>query len=401
MKVTKRFALATVGLGLAGALIGASVAQADPSGGGNAFDRPLQGEGSDTTEEVMNGLSEVLYDHDNDPATAPIKAIASWNAKSATGFTTRSASNTPVGSNCTYTGNPTPNSSYVEGARANGSGNGVRALRDAFQAANVTFGCLDFARSSSFPSASNLGTVKAKALDLATDSLSFAVTEPSSVPRALTKAQLVGAYKCTFGGFATGALKAIIPQAGSGTRQSWLEKVYAPDTAAQSETKLAAGDYPCVTDQTTLSGLGGANPIQEHNLAALSSTSIAPISTAQWMTQAYGTSPDTRAGTLLGTIKGTGGVVSYAVGLNPTYGDMALAAEDMILTRTVYNVVPTRTLTGGSAANPIAINIFEDTNSDPAINTSLLCQQNSIIRKFGLAPIATCGTGNIVNPAGS
>ena len=195
MKVTKRLAAAACGIGVATALIGGSVAHADPTAPpANAFDRPLHGEGSDTTEEVMNGLSEVVVDGSGN------KLIASWNAKGTSGFTTRSAANTPAGSNCTYTGNPTPDSSYVEGARANGSGIGQRALRDAFTAAHPTLGCLDFSRSSSLPSAGNLGTVQVAAIPLATDAQTFAISKTSVIPRQLTKAQLQGIYHCTFGG---------------------------------------------------------------------------------------------------------------------------------------------------------------------------------------------------------
>src|SRR5689334_10450762 len=115
MKVSKRLIAAACGLGVAASLIGVSVANADPTPlPGNA--RPLQGVGSDTTEEVMNGLAEVIVDGSNN------KLISSWNAKGTSAFQTR-----PSG--CNYTGN-NGESAYLEGRRANGSGAGQQALRD-------------------------------------------------------------------------------------------------------------------------------------------------------------------------------------------------------------------------------------------------------------------------------
>jgi ABC-type phosphate transport system substrate-binding protein len=412
MKVSKRFAVAVTGLGVAAALIGGGVASADPGPvPANAYDRPLQGVGSDTLDDVMNALGEVKYDVDNNPATPDDYAFASWNAKGGA-FTSRSAANTPAGSNCTYADN-TSTSGYTQGVRADGSGSGQKALRDAFTSGQPTFGCLDFSRSSSLPSAANLGAVSVKAFELATDSLAFAVKEPSSVTRALTLSQLRGAYHCSFGQFTnstTSVLKAIIPQSGSGTRKSWLEKMYvdgqpgSPTDAAGAESMLASGTWKCVTDRTDFNGVGyqagecsgtpqvctlptGVSFIQEHDLAALTTKSIAPISVAQWESQAFGTIPDKRAGTLLGTLKVTAtGEVSYPVSLNGTYGDMTGTADDLIMTRKVYNVVPTSTLTAGSLVS----RLFEGPSA-------YLCQQTATIKKYGFSPLATCGTATAVN----
>lgn len=393
MKKTNRLVLAACGLGMAASLIGVGVANADPtSPPANAFDRPLQGEGSDTTEEVMNGLAEVVVDGSNN------KLIASWNAKSSSGFTTRSGANTPGGSNCTYTGNPTPSSSYVEGARADGSGNGQKALRDAFQnsgGAQVTFGCLDFSRSSSAPSAANLGNVAVAQVPLATDSLTFALSRTSVIPRQMTGQALKDAYHCIGGGFATNQWKALIPQAGSGTRSTWLGKV------GLTEAQLApSGAFPCVTDQSDFGARGGPNPIQEHDARVLNNTAIVPVSTAQWVSMMGGAVNDLRGSSMLGTIKNSAASaeLSYPVALNSSYGDLAGTADDLVLTRTVYNVVPQKTLTGGSTPNPTTILVFEDTDPGSA-NTSLICQRSDVIKKYGFTPISTCGdTSTIVNP---
>jgi ABC-type phosphate transport system substrate-binding protein len=410
MKVSKRLAVAAVGLSVAAALMGGGIASADPGATpANGYDRPLQGVGSDTLDDIMNALGEVKYDVDNNPATPDDYAFASWNAKGGA-FDSRNPATNP---GCHYTDNTAAGSSYVEGLRANGSGNGQKALRDAFTSGKTTFGCLDFSRSSSLPSAGNLGAVSVKAFELATDSLTFAVKEPSLVSRALTLAQLRGAYHCSFGQFTnspTSVFKAIIPQAGSGTRSTWLTKMYvdgqpgSPTDAAGAETMLASGTWKCVTDRTDFQGTGyqasectgspavctlpaGVSFIQEHDLSALTNKTVAPISVAQWVSQAYGTIPDKRAGSLLGTLKVTAtGEVSYPVALNSTFGDMTGTADDLILTRKVYNVVPVSTLTAGSLVS----RLFEGPSS-------YLCQQTAIIKKYGFSPLASCGTATAVN----
>lgn len=380
MKVSHRFVAAACGLGVAASLIGVSVANADPNPlPGNA--RTLQGAGSDTTEEVMNGMSEVVVDGSNN------KLISSWNAKGSSGFQTRTTG-------CTYVGN-NGESSYVEGRRANGSGAGAQALRDAFTSGKSTFGCLDFARSSSSPSAANLGTVSVKAVALATDSLTFAVSRATILPRQLTKQNLIDAYHCNYGGFTSNSWKALIPQAGSGTRSTWLGKVGLTEADLTNPAAL-----PCVTDQSDLGTRGGSNPLQEHDLRTLNSTSLAPVSVAQWVSMmGGGVDTDLRGASMLGTIKATGTdpELSYPIALNTSFGNLVGTADDFASTRTVFNVVPTSTLTGGANANPTAISVFEDTNPDPAVNTSLLCQRADIIQKYGFAPIATCGTGATVN----
>jgi ABC-type phosphate transport system substrate-binding protein len=381
MKVSKRLIAAACGLGVAASLIGVSVASADPNPlPGNT--RPLQGEGSDTTEEVMNGMSDVIVDGSNN------KLISSWNAKGSTAFQTRA-------SGCNYLGN-NGESTYTEGVRANGSGNGQKALRDAFTTGTATNGCLDFSRSSSSPSAANLGTVEVKALALATDSLTFALNRSTVIPRQLTAQNLIDIYHCNFGGFTSNTWKALIPQAGSGTRSSWLAKV-----------GLTEGDltnpsaFPCVTDQSDLGTRGGTHPLQEHDLRTLNGTSIAPVSVAQWVSMmGGGVDNDLRGSSMLGTIKASTGTipeVSYPISLNTSYGNLAGTSDDFAATRTVYNVLPTRILTGGANAKPEAISVFEDT--DPtAVNTALICNRPDVILKFGFAPISTCGTGSIINP---
>ena len=393
MKVPKRRLAAVFGIGLAAALIGSGVASADPvvPAGGNAYDRPLQGEGSDTIEAVMNALSEVVVDGSSN------KLIASWDAKGTSGFTTR---NPASNANCTYTGNPTPdNAVYVQGARANGSGNGQKALRDAFTTGTTTNGCLDFSRSSSLPSSGNLGTVGVYAVPLATDGLTFVRTNSSLIAKQLTKAQLQGAYHCAFSNFKNNTnpasatnFKALIPQAGSGTRKDWLSLV------GITESDLSNGLYPCVTDQADLGPRRPASdpnsqPIQEHDSRSVNNFSIGPVSIAQWISQKGGAVTDVQGGAVMGTIKSTGSdpTSSYPIVLNNAYGDVGVPADNLAATRTVYNVLPRSTVDAGAGQNANAVLAFIDT--DPgATNTSLICQRQDLIKKFGFAPITTCGS---------
>lgn len=396
MKVPKRRLVAACGIGLAAALIGSGVANADPvvPVGGNAYDRPLHGGGSDTTDPLMNAMAEVIEDGGQ-------KLLASWDAKSTSGYTTRSAANTPAGSNCTFSGNPTPdNAVYAEGFRPNGSSNGQKALRDAFTVGKPTFGCYDFSRSSSLPSAGNLGTVGVNAIPVATDGLTFVRTSTSLTPKQLTKAQLQAAYKCNFGNFKNNSnpasatnFKALIPQAGSGTRKDWMTLV------GITEQNLTDGLYPCVTDQADLGPRRPAsdpasNPIQEHDSRAVNNFAIAGVSIAQWIAQKGGAITDVQGAAVMGTIKSTGTdpTVSYPITMNGAFGNVGVSADNVAATRTVYNVLPRAIMPGGATPNALAILAFADTDPDPAVNTSLICQQEAILKKFGLAPISTCGS---------
>lgn len=288
----------------------------------------------------------------------------------------------------------------MNGARANGSGNGQKALRDAFTA-TPTQGCLDFSRSSSLPTTGNLGTVPVYAVPLASDGLTFVRTNGSLIAKQLTKAQLQGAYHCTFGNFknSTAAasasnFKALIPQAGSGTRKDWLALV------GITETDLTNGLYPCVTDQADLAQRRPAsdpasNPIQEHDSRSVNNFAIGPVSIAQWVSQKGGAVTDVQGGAVMGTIKSAAAsdpTVSYPISLNPSYGDVGVSADNLAATRTVYNVLPRSTVNAGGGQNLNAVLAFIDTDPSAGTNTSLVCQREDIIKKFGFTPISTCGS---------
>lgn len=377
MKRFQRLAMAACGLGVASALIGSGMASADPAGDVHQYDRPIQGVGSDTTDDVMTGLSEVITDGTN-------KLMASWNATGGA-FQTRSTG-------CNYSSN-VGTSGYALGKRPNGSGDGVHALVDATTTGNAYNGCLDFARSSGSSNSSDNGTLTY--IPFAKDAVGFAVTATSNLPRKLTFAQLKAMYNCTYPGFTgtTPTNHALIPQSGSGTRKFWLGAM------GLTEAAIAGGTaYPCISDEVDRSGLGTGGPyIQEHRGNVLDDNTIVPISVAQFIGQSQAATADFRGNAVLGTVvdgpTSSGQVVSYPVTLNPSYGTVSAGTPTLNapLTRNVYNVVPTKTITNGDPA-------FNQTAKDVFVGSgSKICQLPEMIQKYGFGTLATCGDTSLTH----
>jgi ABC-type phosphate transport system substrate-binding protein len=300
----------------------AGSASADPNGAPTY--RNLAGVGSDTTEEVVQGLSDVVL-------IDGVKQIASYNATGSAQITTKDPAVTP---GCTIN-------------RPNGSGAGRDALLASLQAnGGAGNGCLDFARSSSsrgtFTSTPSLTWVP-----FAVEGLTYAVTTTSSVPRKLTKAQLVSIYKCEITGPAGAPFKPTLPQAGSGTRSSWLSYVYG---TASPNLSL----YPCLVD----------NGAQEHDGRVLDDSSLVPFSSAQWIAQASGTIQDKRGRSTLGQIDGT-----TALTTNTAFANV----------RTVNNIIPTSKI----ATAPWST-VFVG-------SSSLVCTSSATILQYGLALSPSCG----------
>jgi len=372
MKRNNRLALAAVGLGLVTALLGAGVASADPSGTPPATGnlRVLQGGGSDTTEEVMNALSEtVVSDGSVGLPPAGDKMMASWNA---TGGAFQSRA-----SGCNF--NASATGTWVSPNRPNGSGQGVAALKAAFTSGHQIEGCLDFARSSGNGSGTN--TPQLAYIPFAKDAVAFAVSSTSTISRNLTLADLQSIYHCTYDGFtgATPTKKALLPQAGSGTRSFWIGKM------GITETDIANGVYPCISDRTDFNGVSGGTKIQEHRGNVLKSNQIVPISIAQYNAQAAGISTDFRGTSVLGSLVDNSSaptLFSHAFAMNTSYSNVGSGAT---LTRDVYNVVPVSSL-----SDPDVNYVFTD-NDGAGADTSALCNASSVITKFGFGLISNCG----------
>ncbi|MFI2505597.1 hypothetical protein [Streptomyces sp. NPDC018972] len=273
---------AALGLGLL-----SSPASADPS---PATDyRQLTGVGSDTTQHVMNGLSNSTA-----VTNAGGKIIASWNATGTATITTKATGCAGI-------------------TRPNGSVLGVSALnRDL---ADGT-GCIDFARSA-------LGPVDASSTDLtwipfARDVVTYATDLGSPLPPNLTTEQLTDIYECDSTEFPNA--QPLLPHSGSGTRTLWLQAL------GMSEADVGY----CVNDD-----------IQPNDGVQIANGSqLMPYSVAQWISQGKGFAdvPNRRGQSRVRSINGFAPITGTgpALALNTNF--------DAKYLHDVYNVVPTENL---------------------------------------------------------
>lgn len=263
MNTTLKLLAGVAGVGMLA--FGAGTAQADPSGAPAGNTRPLIGVGSDTTQGVMNALSNAV-------TVNGVKVISSWDATGASTITTTSAL-------------------ACKGlTRPNGSGAG----RTALLAQIGTTNCFTFGRSSSLNQAA--ASTNLTYVPFAIDAVTYVVAPNSSIARDLSLTDLHGYYSCDPAYVGTGPnylVHPLLPQAGSGTRSFW------ETTVGITEADVTAGHYPCISD--TKNG----KPIEEHDGRVLDANSIAPFSIAQYIAQGSGTIPDLRGSAVLGNINGT------------------------------------------------------------------------------------------------
>ncbi|MEE1793568.1 hypothetical protein PUR28_22840 [Streptomyces sp. BE308] len=247
MNVKTRVRLgAAVGAAALGLGIMAPVASADPATPTDY--RVLAGAGSDTTQDVVNGLGESI-----DGGTL----IASYDATGSSTVKTRAA-------NCTLT-------------RPNGSSAGINALNSSIDGAT---GCLDFARSSRGPAAAGTDLTW---IPFAQDRVTVAVRgdSPLNANLNLTTAQLKSIYECTLTSLNGVPLTPLLPQAGSGTLTFFLGEIGNPVVGA------------CV------------GTMQEHNGVQLDTAGdIAPYSVSQYNAQVSGAVNDRHGATVLGKVNG-------------------------------------------------------------------------------------------------
>lgn len=361
-----------VGIGAGALLLGSAVlpAQADPAPG--VFGQ-LVGLGSDTTQDVLNGLAAVGDG-----------VLASYNA-------------TGTGTVTTQAGGPAI-------PRANGSSQGRDLLRaaigqsDSYTQSSTTYttsqvaGQVHFARSSSGTTHVDGGVLAY--IPFGIDAVTYAVSSTSKIPLDLTKAQLASIYKDQIdrvaydgttsqllnkgaavpAGTTAVEITPFIPQAGSGTRSFWLAQV------GITEAELTANAYPKIK-ATDLNG----QPVQEHKGAALNSgtaeqqkATIVPFSIGQWVAQANGKVENARAGALLGAVEGvaatTGSGTSYVT--NPAFAAYV---------RDVYNIVPSVL-----ADDPTSLIAQTFVGA-----SSLVCQKSDVITSYGFKLHAQCGNTNL------
>lgn len=288
MNIKKALIAAVAGSGAVALAAAAALpaAQADPSGPPTY--RALAGVGSDTTQDLMNALADIIED-------GGVKIMASYNATGSADITTKDPAVNP---DCTF-------------ARPNGSSAGRQALADSLIAGND---CIQFARSSSSPK--DFGAPLTH-IPAALDAVSFAVNSDGDVSTELSLAELTAIYKCE-----VPSIVPVLPQTGSGTRGFWLK------TVGVTDEEIESGTYPCLLP--VADGGTGVPYTQEHDGRELKNNEVAPYSIAVYQAQATKQRVDVRGKAVLGVIDGVAPTV-----INSNFP----------VTRLVYNVIPTSKVT--------------------------------------------------------
>jgi hypothetical protein len=321
--------------GLVATVLGASSAQADPSG--TPTFRELAGVGSDTTTPVMNALSNVV-------TIGGTKVLGSYDATGSANIQTQTSTA------CTI-------------ARPNGSGAGRNALLASLEAnGGAGNGCLQYSRSSSLNTAAT-GGPQLTYVPFAVDGVTYAITGTSIVPRALTLADLQAIYQCNPAYVGTGpnySINPLLPQPGSGTRSFWETEMGITDA------QVTSGNLPCISDEVN------GNLIEEEDGRVLNDTNLIPFSIASWDAEESLAIPDVRGQSILGVVNG---VASQAI--NPSFQ----------VTREVYNVIPT----AQENTAPYST-VFTGAGS-------LICTNTATIEQYGFSLDPNCGsTATVTTP---
>jgi len=370
-----------------------SPAAADPT-------RPYSAAGSDTTQEVWNGLT-------NDFG-AVVPSVASWNA-----FPNPPAADTTTGN--VYIQTKTSGAWFI---RPSGSGEGVKALSAVWDntghpshlypfsgttAAVLNHEDVDFARSSGGPAA---GT-GLKYLPFGRDAVAIAYNPESGLPAGLnlTTNQIIELYKgvddtgdsvvqfseqpATASTVVTvnGAVVHVkIPQSGSGTRKFFLGAI-----GVTSAAQLA----PYIPVSNNLPAAGG---LPENDGTQIPSDGdLICFSAAQWIAQSNGKQFDTTSGLAISSVNGSAATSGSAptMSAGALFGHKTLGGDyDVVPTsgvgnfnRDVYNVVPSSFLLGGAPAKQSAlINILGGTLGGAG--------GKAVIRTFGFGSLSYLGNSS-------
>jgi phosphate transport system substrate-binding protein len=324
----------------------------------------LAAAGSDTTQDVIAAVLGAYRDDasgnpDGDvTVNVPVRPAAPLTV--------------PADDSCaerTYvaTGQQTPPTSY---AAPSGSGAGKTALADP---ANRTTACIDVARSSSGPAASD--PAEFEYYGYAKDAVSWAHF-PGAAPADLTLAQLRSVYACTVTnwnqvGGQDATIIRYLPPAGSGTRSFFVSTVLGaePVTTCGDIRTAAENDGTAVT-------------------AADRSTAILPFSVAQWVAQANGASTDARADILIGAIDAQNPVSGpdsdgrYEPNTTAVNGTFPGA-------RTVYNVLDTRL-----SSYPQALRVVGFDATGPGYLCAGTTAVTALLKTYGFTPLTADESGN-------
>lgn len=416
-------AAAAVGSIAAIGFVGNSPAQADPQ----QF-TALTVVGSDTTQDVMNGLAGFSNGFNFTPVqSSPAsgrRQIASWDATTPGGD--------PTVPECiiTKTGGPAFE-------RPNGSSAGRAALSrkiegTLFEDKGRACGpvdvstSVDFARSSSGPSSAGSPPNQLIYVPLGKDALSFAYYDTSpgvgpGVTNTLTRAQLDGLFDGN--GAASEVVNIggvrILPcgiQTGSGTYQSWNTAT----TASVSQDDDATSDCRNLALAAGILDLNGR--LQEHNavqlkevgdlpsVQAIADQVIVGFSASQYIGRSNGLGNPTPPATVqLGAISDNnvvGGGINCGFPIIPPVLPATVGTPNANFfdncagfARTVFNVFSWSTFYRDTDAQAAGIQEgpslgFNDVKTLFSGPTSSVCQSSATIQSFGYLPLAgaACGT---------
>ena len=420
-RMTTKLAAAT---GLTAVIFGgiaSPMAQADPiASGSNSIFGVLSGVGSDTLQDVDNGLQIAI---------GRVSATGDWKLASYDATSTEAAQTlvTKSGGATIY--------------RPNGSGDGASALRTAIGqqgnttgkatfatpgtatrawkidgvtgAADQVYGQIQYSRSSSGPTTNVSTTGAVSYVPFAIDAVDYAVSSTSKFPtltlgrdtdaadgtthvapstlfaiyncearRIITKAgqatKLVDNTYSLGDGETSTPIHALIPQSSSGTGKFWALKFYGSESASLPS---------CVT-RTYNSGAGS---VQEHDGTAIDGDAggIMPFSIPKWVAMAkkgasvtgFSGVDDVRHNAVLGSLNSIAPTTGAGATLTMNSAFLTNATTKFV-TRTIYHVVPYRKLTDSTTAEYAMFNG----------RTSLVCSKGATISAYGFGLLtATSG----------
>ena len=383
-------ALALTGVLSVGSL---TAAQADPAA---KVYGELVGLGSDTTMDVMDGISAALGKN------GKLLKLASYKAIGTESVTTRSGLPAIGRFNGSSAGR---DALYVAIGQSSTKSIAIAPNADGTSRAAVTVttadlaGKIDFARSSSGPSSARADGVLTY-IPFAIDAMTYAVSPNSKIPANIplgtsantTEVSLMNIYKGnitrvitnngTFvklagadyvleAGEASNNINAYVPQAGSGTRSFWIGQVGITDT------QIAAG----TTAAKDVFSVGGVQKsVQEHDGSAVANDpyGLVGFSISQFVAQTNRVSTSRLNGAVL---RSMGEIAPTVAGA--TAGTIATNPLWTAIKRTVYNIVPTA-LANATGSNKIKT-MFVGENS-------LVCQAKTVIQKYGYGLLSYPGT---------
>ena len=356
----------------------------------------LVGLGSDTTMDVMDGISLALGDvsaSDKRLKLASYKAIGSADVVvSADGIAIPRANGSSAGRDALRIAIGQLNSATVAIAPDE---LGKPRTASAPTTAQLA-GKFHYARSSSGPSGAISNGVLTY-VPFAQDNMTYATAPNSKIPSDIplgsvantSEVSLINIYKGNItrvivsestgdfiklaapnytpaAGEVSHTIRAYIPQAGSGTRSFWIGQVRITETEITNGVTAAKDITP-----------GGVS-VQEHDGTAVANDPYALVgfSISQWVAQTNGVAPLRTAGAVLRSMGGVAPVVQTA-------GVYSTAPNWTAIKRPVYNIVPTA-LANSDTPNAIT-RAFVGTES-------LVCQAKDTILKFGYGLLSYTGT---------